>query len=97
MGWSWISKPEPLKDKVMLWAEEPCFDFDNVKYAVEWLKEQIQSRTKKKTSEKIMNPELEELGCNTKCKVTTWHVLSQEELLKLINEAFADVVKENLK
>ena len=97
-------KPEPLKDKtwwvrIDSWSlkETAMFRKQDVKSAVEWLKEQIRPEQPDKTYKKVMNTELQALGCDTRAKVHTFTVIKSSKVLDLIDEAFADCVKKGIR
>ena len=69
----------------------------DVRSAVEWLKEQIRPEQPDKTYKKVMNTELQALGCDTRAKVHTFTVIKSSKVLDLIDEAFADCVKKGIR
>ena len=69
------------------------FKKKDVKAAVDGLKEEILSIGNVRTKTVVMNPELQSMGFNTKVKQTKMRVFGPEAVIKLIDEAFDDVVK----
>ena len=69
------------------------FKKEDIKAAVDGLKEEILSLGKSKTETIVMNSELQSMGCNTKVKRTEMRMFDAEIFIELIDEAFPDVVE----